>query len=920
MPVRFRAAASNKLSSYRMNNIQKFKSDVILSQLGSYLQKKLDLLLSQNSSLLSSLALLAISAISLFVIFKLFCRLYNLKRVLTEDSVLLEITPPALTEKESLATQNLFSVIHNLGERKTFWDKLLSRKKLISFEIVSTRNLGIRYLVRTTQKEVNNIKKNIISYLPSVRVKIADDFCDNLTEGKAIRSKVVEYKLGRHFAFPLQNHTNLDENDPVAYITGMMTKLKPEELIAFQIVLSPIKAKEVKNLSRMIIRNENILRYLDQYRSPGFVKPLAGVFNVFIKIINTLIREISWGITELVHGSNQKSIYAYQNAFNQNQLRIKELKPERVLSSFEQQVVKSVQGKIDQSLFESSVRLLIKVKSKKELNERIWGFTSSLATYSVPKYQSLHQKYNYLPIVLDHVKHLNFRKRLLSTVSNQSSTLLSVSEVSSLFHFPFASTTQTENIAKVHSKDLPAPLSLKNDRDLDVVFAKNTYGGEETAIGLSKEERPRHTYILGATGTGKSTLMLSMINQDIQNGKGIAVVDPHGELAEAVLACVPKARTGDVIYFNPDDLEYPIGLNLMELTPGLSANDALREKEFIAESIISLFRKVFNDSLSASPHRIEYILRNTIHTAFTLSNPTLFTIYDLLNDPAFRRQAIKNVTDDRLLKFWKNEFGKAGGYQQVKMISPITARIGRFLFSPSAKRILEQPKSTINFDQIMDTKKILICNLAKGRLGEDTAQVLGIMILNKIQLAALKRTRIEASKRVNFYLYVDEFQHFATPSFVGMLSEARKYKLNIVIAEQSTSQQDNSNLTNVILANVGTIVMFKSANPDDEKLILPQFHPYIKKGEISNLPAFHFYIKIGALNPEEPFSGVTIPLDLKDILYIDLVIQSSRDKYAIVYENNDKTAHIETQSSEQKSATKSKEKPFSKQSLPELME
>ena len=220
----------------------------------------------------------------------------------------------------------------------------------------------------------------------------------------------------------------------------------------------------------------------------------------------------------------------------------------------------------------------------------------------------------------------------------------------------------------------------------------------------------------------------------------------------------------------------------------------------------------------------------------------------------------------------------------------------------------------------MDTKKILICNLAKGRLGEDTAQVLGIMILNKIQLAALKRTRITADKRVNFYLYVDEFQHFATPSFVGMLSEARKYKLNIVIAEQSTSQQDNSNLTNVILANVGTIVMFKSANPEDEKLILPQFHPYIKKGEIANLPAFHFYIKIGALNPEEPFSGVTIPLDLKDVSYTDLVVQSSRDKYAVAYQDDNKSIQTKMPDVERKPETKSNKKPGPKRFMPESIE
>ncbi|MGI0060595.1 MAG: type IV secretory system conjugative DNA transfer family protein, partial [Nitrosotalea sp.] len=307
-------------------------------------------------------------------------------------------------------------------------------------------------------------------------------------------------------------------------------------------------------------------------------------------------------------------------------------------------------------------------------------------------------------------------------------------------------------------------------------------------IGLTKDTRRRHMYIIGATGTGKSTMILAMINQDIQNNKGLAVVDPHGELAESAIACIPESRKDDLIYFNPDDLKYPIGINLMELTSGLDEEDSLREKEFIAESVISLFRKVFSTAMSGSPHRIEYILRNTIHTAFTVENPTLFTIFELLNNPVFQQKVVAKLQDENLKNFWKFEFGKAGDFQRVKMVSPVTARIGRFLFSPSAKRILEQPKSTINFDEILDGK-ILICNLAKGKLGEDSSQVLGIMILNKLQLAALKRARVTASKRKDFYLYVDEFQNFATKSFVDMLSESRKYKLNLVIAEQSTSQQ-----------------------------------------------------------------------------------------------------------------------------------
>jgi DNA helicase HerA-like ATPase len=223
----------------------------------------------------------------------------------------------------------------------------------------------------------------------------------------------------------------------------------------------------------------------------------------------------------------------------------------------------------------------------------------------------------------------------------------------------------------------------------------------------------------------------------------------------------------------------------------------------------------------------------------------------------------------------------------------VTARIGRFLFSPSAKRILEQEKSTINFDDILDSKKILICNLAKGNLGDDTSEVMGIMILNKIQLAALKRARVEQKNRSSFYLYVDEFQNFATPSFVQMLSEARKYGLNLIIAEQSTSQQKDRNIVDIILANTGTIVTFRSANPKDEQLLLPQFYPYINPGEIMNLPSYHFYMKMAAMNPEEPFSGVTIPVEVKvDKDKRQKLIQASRDNYAIIYSAKPKKTEL----------------------------
>jgi type IV secretory pathway TraG/TraD family ATPase VirD4 len=438
-------------------------------------------------------------------------------------------------------------------------------------------------------------------------------------------------------------------------------------------------------------------------------------------------------------------------------------------------------------------------------------------------------------------------------------------------------------LVKTHSKDLPTPLSLKTN-DFDIAFAKNLYAGGETTIGLTENERQKHVYIIGATGTGKTTMIQSMVKEDIEKGKGLCVIDPHGDLAESIIALIPKSRKDDFIYFNPDDIKHPVGLNLLELSPNEDEDEILREKELITESVISLFRKIFSDVWSAHAHRLEYILRNTIQTALCLKDPNIFTVYYLLTDPLFKEEALRHVDDENLNNFWKNEFEKAGDYQKVKMIGPITSRIGRFLFSPTAKRIMEQTKSTINFEEIMDSGKILICNLSKGKIGEDNSEVLGIMILTKIQLASLKRARSKQEERKSFYLYVDEFQNFATPSFIQMLSESRKYKVFLTMAEQSTSQQKDRNIVNVILANVGTVISFRSANPDDERLMLPQFAPYIQEGEIANLPLYKFYIKISAVNPEQPFSGMTVPVKIpKDSKKLEELIQLSRDHYTTLY-------------------------------------
>jgi len=775
-----------------------------------------------------------VSVLFLLLIAVILRKALKFRRSLKETSVLLELTPPTVTEKSAYTTDQLFSIIHALGNQRLFKDRLLGSKTRFSLEIVSTQNQGIRYLIRTSPMLVNTLKKSLLSYLPHLRAQEVEEYLpENTNALNKYFYKILELKLSGHFAFSLKRQSELEMHDPIAYLTGQMTKLSPGELISLQLIVCPTKNKRTKKISSLISSNGDVIKYL---KTPRF---------------------LNW----ILYNS---------------------YKAPKTKSPSEIEAVGSIDAKINQSLFESSIRLLMAFKKKDDLSERVQGFKSSFSTFSSTGYQSLVTK-RFLNInkARSFLFYL-FKRRMLSLANT---SVLSISEVSGIYHFPFTGMTDTENLVKLHSKTLPAPLSLKKGNKYDVVFGKNNHGGTTTDIGLTEEERETHMYIIGRTGSGKTTMMFSMAKQDIEQGRGMAFLDPHGDAADDLISIIPDKRINDLVFINPIDLKHPIGINILELTPGLDEDEAELEKEVVAEGVISLFRKVFSKEENTNAHRIEYILRNAIYTAFTVEDRTIFTVYDLLNNPPFQKKVIAKLTDENLKNFWKFEFGRAGDYQIVKMTGGVTSKIGRFLFSPTAKRILEQPKSTINFEHLMDSGKIIICNLSQGKLGEDTSRLLGTTIMTKIQQAALKRANIAESKRKPFYLYVDEFQNFATHSFTKMLSEGRKYKLRVTIAEQSTSQQDDRNIVNVILANVTTVVCFRSANYIDEELMLSQFAPYITRGEIANLPKYNFYIKVSALEPEEAFSGETIYIPVKrDAKKIEKLIEASRKNWAIKYQ------------------------------------
>jgi hypothetical protein len=831
------------------------------------------------SSLVSSLPRLGFT-IALIIIGFLFVklltiaalRLVDFRRLLGRDMLFLELTPPAFANKTLPATQLFFSDLHGFDTIRAIKDKALLHKLAFAVEIVGIREQGIRFIFCVPRDNRESFEHDIASFDTNIRVKEVSDY---LTKVQRLRARLLEFRLRERY-YPLKDQQSPEQADPVGYLLGAMAHLKPGEIMALQLVLSPTRVRNAEKISNGLLHNKEHLDSLGKKQHKSLGGMLArGISSTLFSMTNT--------VGEIHHGSSNYSKQTHQSTMQHHQQVAQGIKPARSMGSLEIMLANQVNEKLNNNLFRTNIRALVVADSSHATVARANDIRKSFNVYKT-NYQAVLSRLDFPYNLRGRYRLFMFEHRLPG-IFDKNACLLSAAETASIYHFPNNEFNRNADVVQSLSKTLAAPLAVRNSADaqgFDVVVGRNHHLGKSLDIGLLVAERERHTFVVGGTGSGKTTMLKYAAVQDIKSGKGFAVIDPHGDFAQELLERIPERRIKDVIYFNPDDLTYPVGLNVLELTPGLEGDELLREKDMVTESVVSMFRKIFSED-DTGGHRIEYVLRNAVQTALTVKDATLFTVYNLLNDPDYCKTVVATLKNEGLQNFWKNELGKAGGFQQVKMVSGITAKIGRFLFSASAKRVLEQPKSTISFDEILDGK-ILICNFSKGLLGEDTSELFGIAVLAKIQMAALRRARIKEAKRKPFYLYVDEFQNFATQSFVQMLSESRKYKLFLTMAEQSTSQQDDQKMVNIILANVGTIVCFRTGNPADEKLLLPLFSPYLEEGDIANLPLHNFYMRASAVKSQESFSGETIKLeDDGNETIAEKVIESSRERYAKKY-------------------------------------
>jgi len=782
----------------------------------------------------------------------------------------LELTIPTDTTKSAFATEQLHILLRSLVTYNKTWERLAAHKKPYSLELYGTHNDGIRFILMIPTFAEDIVRRNLLSFLPGLKIKPVDDY---LSAIKNASVGVIELKLGSDFVLPLQDHKILDEHDPMAYLTGHMTKLLPKELVASQLVVTPLfntthhrVLRHIRDIEGRIALNKELSSKLAKQRTPhGYIwwlvwYPPVWFLGAMLKVV-TVAAQILGSALSRDHDLPEfmKTDRGQRKSSNPYELELGEI----------------IKSKLDQQLFEVTMRILVASPDPTTITNRLEAIAESFKPFT-STYQSIRVRSD-MPFITTATQHFaSFKARVLSPHHLSQPTILSSSELSDLYHFPNTDLTKTEGLVKSRSRELPAPLSISHsDTKLDVVVGVNEHGGEQQSIGMTLEQRRMHTYAIGKTGTGKTTLLTNSIYQDMVSGKGLAVLDPHGDMFQELLSIVPENRRKDVIVFDPSDRNFPIGLNILD--PGLEFADDEDREQWITSNVLSVFAKLADEKLWGP--RMEHVLRSTTLTALQTPNPSLYTIQRLLTDRPYQRAVAKTLKDPVLKQFWQKEFALMGGMQLSNVTQPLTNRLGHFITTKMSRHILMQEKSTLRIADIMNEGKILLVNLSKGDIGEDQSSFFGTILTSFIWMAAYQRTKIPERERRDFFLYVDEFQNFATPRFAEITSEGRKFRVSLIVSHQNIAQIEDKSILKVVAGNAHTIISLK-ASPDDEAFILPFMKPVVERGDIVNLAPYHFFMKTTADESEDAFSGMTEPLEVEGSDTVrDEVIAYSQEQY-----------------------------------------
>ena len=769
----------------------------------------------------------AVVALLLFlVIVEIFIRFQQNRFLKHEKYTVVSIRVAKDNETGPIVAEQIFSTIHGIEKHLGMWDRLKGHtQEAVSFEIAHTER-NIKFYVRFPSKLKNLVEGQIYAQYPTVEIVEVEDYAaknfvelnklpetEGSVEGREIKTVAladgqdpskqefgkidlfknaygVELKLLEPDIYPIKRYPQFEDKkakvamDTLAAVTSTLAKFNdPNEQAWIQFVVRPLEdhwrlvfVKCLRILARGLFLNIE-----------SFQKSYARLYCSRDRIKRVLLFPMYWMFAFQGLKAGTHALSAPEEASGED------IEEQTSRTHEKETIMVAAVDKIGKLLYEVNARVVYipKTFNNEAAKVKLREIAGSFKQFNIPHLNGFGIS-EFLPAE-EAIRRYKNRELIEPFVLN-------VEELATVYHLPNINVT-TPNIYWVRSKKLEPPNDLplpgaSNTEGL-TILGKTNYRGSNQTFGIKTLDRRRHIYIIGKTGMGKSTILENMLFSDIRAGHGVAVVDPHGDLADAVLNFIPSNRTNDVIVIDPSDRDWPVAFNMLEnIDPAFNT--------IVCSGLVGIFKKIYAESWGP---RLEHILRNTILSLLEYPNTTMLGIPRILQDADYRKRVIRKITDPIVKSFWVNEFEKMEPKMRVEAISPILNKVGQFLSSPLLRNILGQPKSAVDMRFAMDHKKIVVVNLSKGKIGEDMSSLLGAMMITKFQLDAMSRANMPEKDRVDFYLYVDEFQNFATDSFATILSEARKYKLNLTMANQYIAQMPEE-VRDAVLATL--VVLFHS--------------------------------------------------------------------------------------------------------------
>jgi len=715
-----------------------------------------------------------------------------------------------MLHEEIARAETVFASIGGLQAERGFVAWFFGRNDHYSFEIVANKKTIYFYIVTPIGMQ-RYIEQQVHAHYPEAVIEEVDDY--NIFESNSYVASG-SLKTKRKGFLPIKTYKNM-ETDAMNSIINVLSKLKDSESIAIQFAVRSAKASWHNDASK-------VRKAISKGKSLPEAIKLAGK-GMFGEIIGEAF------------SSAKKDMDQNSNMHNR-------------LTTMEEEILKSIEEKNSKAGLDVNIRIIVSTKDKASSSIYISNLASAFSQFSL--YENGNSFPNKIkvkqnPSIVSDFIHRRFNE--------QSSFLLNTEELASIYHFPLRN-SETPNIDWLKAKQAPAPSNIPN---VGVILGYNIYRGQRSDIKISRADRRRHMYVLGKSGVGKSKLIANMAVQDILNGEGVCIMDPHGDLIDDCLKRIPPERAEDVIIFSPADFERPLALNLMEYDIRYP-----EQKTFIINEMINIFDKLYDLKSTGGPIFEQY-MRNAM--LLVMSHPesgsTLMEIPRVLADPEFRKMKLSNCNDATVVDFWRKEAEKAGGDAALANVVPyITSKLTQFISNDTMRPIIGQQKSSFNFRDVMDSQKILLVDLSKGQIGELNSHLLGMIIVGKILMSALSRADMREESRKDFYLYIDEFQNFTTDSICSILSEARKYGLNLIIAHQYIGQlvknQDTA-IRDAVFGNVGSWITFKIGS-DDAEVLEKEFSPVFNQFDLLNIEKYTAYSKILIDNTaSRPFSMMT---------------------------------------------------------------